>query len=191
MKANSVDAMQKPITLNPLTKLWLTFSMSMMPRKHIAESFKVAELAAIEVLKFVEDEWTSSTISFSKSKLWNRLNEHPLAYVGVYNQEFCTLEDFPFNKVYDEWHVDRRRHLDCHIHSGHFKEPCHFCISLAFSWKIFVIKNLALWRRIVANGSLSFLFFHGVVFVRLLVCYFHKGVSVRGLLDIKVVFRVA
>jgi hypothetical protein len=69
MKANSVDAMQKSITLKPLTKLWLTFSMSMMLRNHIAEWFKVAELAAIQVLKFAEDEWTSSTISFSKSKL--------------------------------------------------------------------------------------------------------------------------
>lgn len=113
MKTNYVDAMQKPITLNPLTKLWRTFSMSMMLRKHFVEWFKVAELPAIQVLKFEEDEWTFSTITFSKSKMRNRLNEHPLACVGVYNEKFCTLEDFPFDKVYDEWHVNRRRQLDC------------------------------------------------------------------------------
>lgn len=113
MKANAADALQKPITLNPLTKLWRTLSMSMVLKKHFREWFKVAELAAVQVLGSVEDERTFSTVAFSKSRLRNRLSEHLPACVGVYSQNFYQLEDFPPDKVYDEWHADRRRQRDC------------------------------------------------------------------------------
>jgi len=87
--------------------------MSMVLKKHFREWFKVAELAAVQVLGSVEDERTFSTVAFSKSKLRNRLSEHLPACVGVYSQNFYQLEDFPFDKVYDEWHADRRRQPDC------------------------------------------------------------------------------
>jgi hypothetical protein len=54
-----------------------------------------------------------SAVAFSKSKLRNRLNEHLSTYVGIFSQNFYTLENFPFDKVYDEWHVDRMRQPDC------------------------------------------------------------------------------
>jgi hypothetical protein len=113
MKANAVDAMQKPITLNPLTKLWHTLSFSRVLRSCFGEWFKVAELAVVQVLGSVEDERTFSTVAFSKSKLRNHLNEHLSACIGIFSQNFYTLEKFPFDKVYDEWHADRMRQPDC------------------------------------------------------------------------------
>jgi TorA maturation chaperone TorD len=82
-------------------------------KKHFPEWFKVAELAAVQVLGSVEDERTFSTVTFSKSKLRNRLSEHLAACVGIYSQKFFTLETFPFDKVYSEWHEDQKRQPDC------------------------------------------------------------------------------
>jgi hypothetical protein len=113
MRANSAAALEKPITVNPLTKLWRILSMSIVLKKHFPEWFKVAELAAVQVLGSVEDERTFSTVTFSKSKLRNRLSEHLAACVGIYSQKFFTLETFPFDKVYSEWHEDQKRQPDC------------------------------------------------------------------------------
>jgi hypothetical protein len=56
MRANSAAALEKPITVNSLTKLWRALSMSIVLKKHFPEWFKVAELAAVQVLGSVEDE---------------------------------------------------------------------------------------------------------------------------------------
>jgi hypothetical protein len=48
-----------------------------------------------------------------KSKLHNRLSEHLTAYAGIYSQKFFTLETFPFDKVYSEWHEDQKRQPNC------------------------------------------------------------------------------
>jgi hypothetical protein len=58
IKANAVGAMHKSITLNPLTKLWHTLSLSRVLRSCFGEWFKVAKFAAIQVLGSVEDERT-------------------------------------------------------------------------------------------------------------------------------------
>jgi hypothetical protein len=47
MRANSAVALKKPITVNPLTKLWHALSISVILRKHFPEWFKVAELTAV------------------------------------------------------------------------------------------------------------------------------------------------
>jgi hypothetical protein len=74
MRANLATVLEKPITVNPLTKLWRTLSMSVVLRKHFPEWFKAAELAAVQVLGSVKDELTFSTVTFSKSRLRNRLS---------------------------------------------------------------------------------------------------------------------
>ncbi len=45
----------------------------------------MVEIAVIQVLGLVEDEWTFSTISFMKSTLRNHLNEHLNIIVGMYS----------------------------------------------------------------------------------------------------------
>jgi hypothetical protein len=74
MRANLATVLEKPITVNPLTKLWRTLSMSVVLRKHFPKWFKAAELAAVQVLGSVKDELTFSTVTFSKSRLRNRLS---------------------------------------------------------------------------------------------------------------------
>jgi hypothetical protein len=113
MRANSAVALKKPITVNPLTKLWNALSMSVVLKKHFPEWFKVAELAVVQVLGSIEDERTFSTVTFSKSRLRNCLSEHLAACVGIYSQIFFTLDTFPFDKVYTEWHEDQRKQPDC------------------------------------------------------------------------------
>jgi hypothetical protein len=111
MKANAADAMRKPITVNPLTKLWRNLSMSQVLRSSFGEWFKVAEMAAVQVLGSVEDERTFSNVAFTKSKLRNRLSEHLAACVGIFSQKFYKMENFPFEKVYEIWHANHKR--DC------------------------------------------------------------------------------
>jgi hypothetical protein len=60
------------------------------------------DLATVHVLGYVEDERTFSMVAFSKSRLRNHLSNYLPASVGVYNQCFYALEDFPTDKVYDE-----------------------------------------------------------------------------------------
>lgn len=67
MKANTVDALEKTISLNPLTKLRRTMSMVVWSNFH--EGFKVVKLVVVQVLGFVEDENNFSTILYFKSKL--------------------------------------------------------------------------------------------------------------------------
>lgn len=71
IKANVVDAMQEFITVNPVTKLWQTISMSMMLHRLFEEWFKVAKFAAIQVFGLVKDERTFSSMSFTKFKPCN------------------------------------------------------------------------------------------------------------------------
>jgi hypothetical protein len=75
--------------------------------------FKVVELAVVQVLGLVKDERILSTVTFSKSKLRNRLSEHLVACVGIYNHKFFTRDTFPFDKVFAEWHEDQKKQPDC------------------------------------------------------------------------------
>jgi hypothetical protein len=109
MKANVVDAMEKPFLVNPLTQLWRNVATSAWLRAAMSEWIKVAEIAAIQVLGFVEDERTFSSVAFSKGKLRNRLDDHLECAIGVYSQKYFTLENFPFEKVYDAWRSDKKR----------------------------------------------------------------------------------
>ena len=58
--------------------------MSAILRSHIGEWFKVVELAAIQVLGFIENKRTFSTFVFSKSKLRNWLVDHLAALTFEY-----------------------------------------------------------------------------------------------------------
>jgi hypothetical protein len=105
--------LEKPIIVNPLTILWRALSMSIVLKKHFPEWFKVAELAAVQILNSVEDEQIFSAVSFSKSKLRNRLSKDLAAYVGIYSHKFFTHGTFPFDKAYFEWYEDQNRQPGC------------------------------------------------------------------------------
>jgi hypothetical protein len=112
MMANSAAILEKPITLNPLTKLWCSLPTSSILKKDFGEWFKVAQIVAVQVLGSVEDEHTFSTVAFIKNKVRNRLTDHLSPTVGIFSQKFFNLETFSFDKVYDEWQADKKRLRD-------------------------------------------------------------------------------
>jgi hypothetical protein len=64
--------------------------------------FKLAKIVIAQVLGSIEDEWTFSTLSFMKSKLQNRFNEHLFMVVNMYFQTFFTLENFLYDVTFEE-----------------------------------------------------------------------------------------
>ncbi len=89
------------------------------------EYFKVAKMATmVQVLGLVEDECTFLTLSFTKNKLQNQLVEHLPKIVGMYFQTFYSLENFPYDKVFDAWWVAKKHKVE--VYGKMFKVKKHF-----------------------------------------------------------------
>jgi len=56
---------------------------------------KVIELVVVQIMGFVEDEKTFSTLTFMKTKLWNRLCEYLYLVVRMIAQPFHIVDIFP------------------------------------------------------------------------------------------------
>jgi len=63
----------------------------------------VVEIAKVHVFGFVEDERCINFDTFSKNKVWNRLNNHLEQVVSMYAQKFFTLNNFPYEDTYEMW----------------------------------------------------------------------------------------
>ena len=51
----------------------------------------------------VEDERVFSFVSFLKTKLCNSIDSHLGVVVGMYSQNIYTLQNFPYDVVFDSW----------------------------------------------------------------------------------------
>jgi len=97
--------------VNPLTKLWKTFSSSQIFVKKILEYIKLAELVIVQVIELVivqvigsvEDERCFSTLTFMKTKLQNILTTHVELVIWIFSQKFFTFRDFPFGEAIQNW----------------------------------------------------------------------------------------
>jgi hypothetical protein len=89
--------------VNPLTKLWKTFSSSQIFVKKILEYIKLAELVIVQVIGSVEDERCFSTLTFMKTKLQNILTTHVELVIWIFSQKFFTFRDFPFGEAIQNW----------------------------------------------------------------------------------------
>jgi hypothetical protein len=70
MKSNAQWAsMDQPLDLNPLFRLWKKFSYNALLCAHFSEFIKVRKLVVIQIMGFVKDERTFSTLTFMKTKL--------------------------------------------------------------------------------------------------------------------------
>lgn len=76
MKANSAWAMEEPMDVNLVTKLWTKLSTSSLLGLRMSEFFRLAEIVMATMIGSVEDERTFNTLTFMKSKLRNRLGLH-------------------------------------------------------------------------------------------------------------------
>ncbi len=93
---NAKLAMDKPFDVNSITKLWRTFTSSLIFKVKIPKYIKLAKLVVVHVIGFVEDEHCLSTLTFIKAKPWNRLTMHLKLVICMFNQKFFTLKTFPF-----------------------------------------------------------------------------------------------
>jgi len=89
--------------VNPLTKLWKTFSSSQIFVKKILEYIKLVELVIVQVIGSVEDERCFSTLTFMKTKLQNILTTHVELVIWIFSQKFFTFRDFPFGEAIQNW----------------------------------------------------------------------------------------
>ena len=54
-------------------------------------------------MRSVEDERVLSSMSFLKTKLLSSPNHHLGVVVGMYSQNIYTLQNFPYDVVFDSW----------------------------------------------------------------------------------------
>jgi hypothetical protein len=73
---------------------------------------KVAEIACVQVLDFVEFERTFNTLSFIKNRLRNSLTVNLKTCVAMYAQKFYSLEIFPYGAIFAKWQLVKNRVLD-------------------------------------------------------------------------------
>jgi hypothetical protein len=64
---------------------------------------KVAKLTMVQIMGFVEDERTFSTLTFMKTRLQNSLCEHLDLVVCMYVQPFYTVDTFPYHDAIATW----------------------------------------------------------------------------------------
>jgi hypothetical protein len=103
MQENAHKMMKKPITLNPVTRLWRSIRANNYLKHALSEYIIVAEIATVMVLGSVQDERTFSTVSFMKSKLQNKLTMNLQTVVAFKSQHFYTVDTFPYDEAYDSW----------------------------------------------------------------------------------------
>jgi hypothetical protein len=60
---------------------------------------KVAKLVMVQIMGFVENARTFSTLTFMKTRLWKRLYEHLDLVVCMFAQMIYNVDSFPYNDV--------------------------------------------------------------------------------------------
>jgi len=105
--------MLPPYDVNPLMKVWRMLDSNNNLTQNFGEFLKLAEIAIVHVIGSVEDKRCFSSVGFLKSKLRNNLDEHIQVVLGMHFQRVYTLENFPYQVVFDEWFVagGRSRYL--------------------------------------------------------------------------------
>ncbi len=111
MKSNIVQAMAKvmalasnkvnPTIINPFTRMRQVIHAWHLLFNASPKYLKVVEIAKVHVFGFVER--CINFVTFSKNKVWNRLNNHLELVVSMYAQKFFTLNNFPYEDTYEMW----------------------------------------------------------------------------------------
>jgi len=81
--------MAKTIDVNPFTHLWCILLASILLACSFVEYVKLVEIAMVQVLGNVKDEWCFSSLALCKSKLRNWLTTNLGLVVKMFSQKFC------------------------------------------------------------------------------------------------------
>ncbi len=84
MMSNAIMAMKSPTNCNLCSKMWALLASNQFFSHKLAEWLKFIEFFMAMVLGSVEDERCFSTLSFTKSKLRNRLTTHLDSVLHMY-----------------------------------------------------------------------------------------------------------
>jgi len=103
MMFNAQWAMDQPTDLNLVSRLWKKLSSNVLLCAQLFEFTKVAKLAMVQIMGFVEDERTFSTLTFVKTRLWNRLCEHFESSDSDVCITFLYIDIFPSNDAIIAW----------------------------------------------------------------------------------------
>lgn len=108
MKSNTSYAIERAplgsdlefLDLNPLTKLWRLLDANYALVRHFGEYVKLAEIAIVYILGFVEDERCFLALSFVKDKLRNKLTDHLSFVVSMHRQQVYSLITFMYDECF-------------------------------------------------------------------------------------------
>jgi hypothetical protein len=101
--------MDQPMDFNPISRLWKKLTSNALLCARLSEFIKVVELVVVQIMGFVEDERTFSTLTFMKTRMWNRLCEHLDLVVRMFAQPFYTIDSFPYNDAIIDWTNEKAR----------------------------------------------------------------------------------
>jgi hypothetical protein len=103
MDVNNETIMKEDYFANPIPWLWVKISFSSILKQTLSKFIKLAKIACVQVLRFVEDEHCFSIMAYMKNKLKNHLTFHLDFYIHFFTQQFYNIENFPFEKVMTRW----------------------------------------------------------------------------------------
>ncbi len=97
MMSNAQWAMDQPMDVNPMSRLWKKLFPNALLCVQLFEFMKVAKLVVVQIMGSIEDESIVSTLTFMKTKLQNQLCEHLDLVVWMFVQPLYTINTFPYD----------------------------------------------------------------------------------------------
>lgn len=110
MLNNAQRAMDNNFGMNPLTCLWMKLSNNALLVSKLLEFLKLAKIAVVTILGFVEDERTFSTLNYMKFKVRNNLQDYLDLVICVYGQKFYEFKSFPMHDAISKWKDEKIRY---------------------------------------------------------------------------------
>jgi hypothetical protein len=129
-------AMDQPMDLNLVSRLWKKLFSHVLLCAQLFEFMKMAKLAINQIMGFMEDERTFSTLTFMKTRLHNHMYEHLDLVVQMFTQPFYIVDTFPCDDAIITWTKEKARwvfwldvfYVQCLWVNFSFHVPIYFSI---------------------------------------------------------------
>jgi hypothetical protein len=95
--------MDQPMDLNPIFRSWKKLTSNALLCAHLSKFMKVAKLVMVQIMGFVKNARTFSTLTFMKTRLQNKLYEDRDLVVCMFAQVIYNVDAFPYNDVIIVW----------------------------------------------------------------------------------------
>jgi hypothetical protein len=95
--SNAQWATNQAMDCNPMSKLWKNYFSNASLCVQLSKFMKVVELVEVQIMGFVKDEKTFSTLTSMETRLCNQLYEHLDLVVCMFAQPFYIVGTFPYD----------------------------------------------------------------------------------------------